>query len=75
MMNKFSQQGKCSPHCIARWLLIIGGLNWGLIGLAQWNVVEMLFGSWSWLVQIIYILVGFSAVLMIIEDGCKVCKK
>ncbi len=47
---------------IAMILLIIGGLNWGLIGLnPSWNVVMMVFGSMGWLLNLIYILVGLSA--------------
>lgn len=43
-------------------LIIIGGLNWGLVGLFDWNLVAALFGSLSWLSRFIYILVGISAV-------------
>ena len=67
--------GKCGPHCLAKWLLIIGGLNWGLVGLLEYNLVESLLGSWSWLVTLIYVLVGLSAVLVIIEGKCGKCKK
>jgi len=48
---------------VALVLLVIGGLNWGIMGLTgSTNVVWMLFGSWPMLVNIIYILVGVSAV-------------
>jgi uncharacterized membrane protein YuzA (DUF378 family) len=47
---------------IATILLIVGGLNWGLIGLnPSWNVVWMVFGSMGWLLNLVYILVGLSA--------------
>ena len=46
---------------IGAWLLVIGGLNWGLVGLGMGNVVEMLLGAWPMLVSVIYILVGLSA--------------
>ncbi len=42
-------------------LLIIGGVNWGLIGLFQFNLVATLFGSDALLSRIIYTLVGLSA--------------
>ncbi len=45
---------------IALVLLVIGGLNWGLMGLGMDNVVEMIFGMT--LSRLIYILVGLSAV-------------
>lgn len=49
---------------IALILLVIGGLNWGILGLTggMTNVVWMLFGMWPVLVYIIYVLVGLSAV-------------
>ena len=42
-------------------LLIVGGLNWGLIGLFDFNLVEVIFGSIPVLEQIIYIVVGVAA--------------
>lgn len=45
---------------IAIVLLIIGGLNWGLIGLFGLNIVELLFGT-SIVTKAIYVLVGASA--------------
>lgn len=47
---------------IALLLLIIGGLNWGLIGFFEFNLVDFLFGEGSILSRIVYILVGISAV-------------
>ena len=46
---------------IALVLVIIGGLNWGLTAFG-YNVVDMVFGSWAWLVTLIYVLVGLSGV-------------
>ena len=66
--------GKCGVHCVAWWLTIIGGLNWGLVGLFDWNVVEVLFGSWGWLVTLLYILIGLSAVALLLERPCRKCK-
>ena len=43
-------------------LVIIGGLNWGLVGLFGLNVVAAIFGDASALSRLIYILVGLSAV-------------
>ena len=43
-------------------LVIIGGLNWGLIGLFQFNLVETIFGgSLYFISRIIYVLVGIAA--------------
>lgn len=44
-------------------LLIIGGLNWGLVGLFQFDLVAAIFGGASSIVsRIIYTLVGFAAI-------------
>lgn len=51
---------------IAGWLLIIGGLNWGLVGINRgWDLVDLIFGSVAWLASIVYILVGLSALYML----------
>lgn len=42
-------------------LLIIGGLNWGLVGLFDFNLVEAIFGI-GLLTDLVYILVGLSAI-------------
>lgn len=42
-------------------LLIIGGLNWGLVGLFDFNLVGYIFGTESFVTRAIYILVGLSA--------------
>lgn len=46
---------------IALILLVIGGLNWGLVGALDFNVVDTIFSSGSIVAKIIYILVGVSA--------------
>jgi len=51
---------------IAIVLLLIGGLNWGLIGLFEFNFVEAILGHFPVIVRIIYALVGLSAVYKII---------
>lgn len=61
----------CVPHKIAGVLLLIGGLNWGLVGVFNYNLVDSLFGAWPIVVRIIYILVGVSALLML--GACKCC--
>ena len=47
-------------------LLIVGGLNWGLVGLAGFDLVAALFGDMSTLSRIVYVLVGLSALYQII---------
>lgn len=51
-----------SLDVIAAALLIIGGLNWGLVGLFQFDLVATVFGGESAIIsRIVYILVGISA--------------
>jgi uncharacterized membrane protein YuzA (DUF378 family) len=50
---------------IANILVIIGGLNWGLVGLLNMNVVEMIFGFMPLLTTVVYVLVGLSALYML----------
>ena len=45
---------------IALILVIIGAINWGLIGLFNFNLVETIFGHMTVMSRIIYILVGIS---------------
>lgn len=47
-------------------LLIVGGLNWGLVGLFGFDLVAALFGEMSMLSRIVYSLVGASALWQLI---------
>jgi uncharacterized protein len=47
-------------------LVIVGGLNWGLVGLFGFDLVAAIFGEMSLLSRIVYVLVGASAVWQII---------
>ncbi len=67
-------------HMIAFILLVIGGLNWGLIGLggfagANWNVIDLILGSWPSIEWIVYVLVGLSAIWLAVTHmkDCKTC--
>ena len=67
-------------HMIAFILLVIGGLNWGLIGIggfagANWDVLGMLLSSVPTVLWIVYILVGISAVWLGVthKGDCKTC--
>jgi uncharacterized protein len=48
---------------VARWVLIIGGLNWLLVGLLGWDIGELFGGQGAIISRIIYILVGISAIM------------
>lgn len=52
-------------------LVIIGAINWGLIGIFNFNLVEMIFGSMTVITRIIYALVGISglwAIKLLFDD-------
>lgn len=50
---------------IALALLIVGGLNWGLVGLFDFDLVAAIFGEMSLLSRIVYTLVGVSALVAV----------
>lgn len=76
---------KCGKSmCAASWtawvLVIIGGLNWALVGIGMFasknlNVVNLIFGKIMWLEAVIYILVGLAAVAIMCGCRCKKCCK
>ena len=47
---------------VTQGLLVVGGLNWGLVGAFDFDLVATLFGPMSALSRIVYVLVGVSAV-------------
>lgn len=61
-------------HMAAFILVVVGALNWGLVGLFQLNLVESIFGGVG-LTNIVYILVGASAVYLGLthKSDCKIC--
>lgn len=50
---------------IAIILVIIGALNWGLVGLAKWDLVKAVFGENSAAARVIYALVGAGGLYLI----------
>ena len=47
-------------------LLVIGGINWGLWGVFDFNVVDYVFGQ-AWIDRVLYFLIGVSAVYVAIS--------
>lgn len=65
---------------IAFVLVVIGGLNWGLVGLGGFigndlNVVNMILGGWPAVEWLVYVLVGLSALWLVVnhKKECKMC--
>ena len=50
---------------IADILVIVGGLNWGLVGLFDYDLVAAIFGDMTSISRVVYVLVGVSAVYAI----------
>lgn len=75
--------GKCSCTLalITKVLVVVGGLNWGLVGLGMllgngsgWNVVNMLLGGFPIFEALVYVLVGVAALMTCFGCKCKTCK-
>ncbi len=71
--------GKCALAKVAWVLVIIGGLNWGLVGVgmlmsSNLNLVNLAFGSMPTVEAIVYLVVGLATLVGIIGCPCKKCK-
>lgn len=62
-------------HIVTFILLIIGGLNWLLVGAFEFDLVASLLGEMTILAKIVYILVGLSALFELFSHKkmCKAC--
>jgi uncharacterized protein len=62
-------------HMVAFALVVVGGLNWLLVGAIGWDIGELLGGQDNIVPRIIYILVGLSAVYLVVthKGDCKSC--
>jgi len=52
-------------NSVAMILVIVGAINWGLVGLADFDLVATIFGSMSVLSRIVYVLVGLAGLYSI----------
>ena len=43
-------------------LVIVGAINWGLVGILDLDLVDLIFGSISWLATVVYVLVGLAGI-------------
>ncbi len=64
-------------HKVSFLLLIVGGLNWLLVGLFGWDVGSLFGGMEALVSRVIYILVGLAAVYELVshKNLCKNCDK
>jgi hypothetical protein len=54
--------------------VIVGGLNWGLVGIFKFDLVAAIFGEMEIISRIVYTLVGLSAIYLAVMSG-KLTKK
>ena len=78
----YQDDSSCSTSCcmyckIIGIIAIIGALNWGLVGVADFNLVDYIFGAGSVVSRIIYSVVGLSGLALLAKFfmHCKCCKK
>lgn len=50
-------------------IVIVGAVNWGLIGFFKFDLIAFLFGDMSWISRIIYALVGIAGLYMVSMFG------
>jgi len=64
-----------SMHKITFTLLLIGGLNWLVLGISGWDIGQLFGGQEAIVSRIIYVLVGLAAIAEIIghKQNCKSC--
>ena len=64
-------------HMVAFTLAMVGALNWGLVGLLQFNLVNAFLSSWPMVEQVVYTLIGASAIYVFATHmkDCKTCSK
>lgn len=63
----------CPVHMVAGVLVLVGALNWGIVGFFEFNLVSYLVGSMITLEHVIYGLVGIAAILMLFVCKCGKC--
>ncbi len=65
---------------VATLLVVVGAVNWGLVGLggfmgANWNLVNMVLGSWPQVEWLVYVLVGVAGIWLFYDWWMKMSKK
>lgn len=62
-------------HMASFLLTVVGGLNWGLVGLLKFNLVSTLLGVGTSLEMLAYVLVGLSSLYLLVthKGDCKIC--
>lgn len=63
-------------HMVTMTLVLVGALNWGLVGLLDFNLVANVLGSGTMFEKVVYDLVGLAAVVELVthQGMCAICK-
>ncbi len=56
-------------------LVVIGGINWGLVGFFDYNLVDSIFGAGSTLARVVYAVVGLAALWVLADWAMRSSKK
>lgn len=64
-------------HLVKHYLLVIAGLNLGIVGIFQVDLFQSFFGASPLLIRVLYVLIGTSAIMDIMthQANCKLCLK
>ena len=70
---------QCGGSKLAQLLLVVGGLNWGLVGVGMFigknlNLVNLALGKWSMAVAAVYVVVGICTIVSLMGCKCSKCK-
>lgn len=68
----------CTSSTIGYYLVVIGAINWGLVGLgdlfgANWNLVYLVFGRMMWAEALVYLAIGVAGVVTLVGCRCHTC--
>lgn len=63
-------------HMVTFLLLVVGGLNWLLVGAFDFDLVATIFGEMTAVARVVYVLVGLSAIFELVthKKSCLMCK-
>ena len=64
----------CTIRLISYILVIIGAINWGLVGFFNYDLVASIFGEMSFISRIIYDIVGISALILLFTNRSIFCR-
>ncbi|MBI3305439.1 DUF378 domain-containing protein [Candidatus Parcubacteria bacterium] len=62
-------------HTVAFTLLLVGGVNWLLVGVFGWDIGQLFGGQGAAVSRVIYVLVGLSAIVEVVthKKNCRMC--